>query len=129
MKSKAALAECRWHEWLLLYHLSQGTIVHTPHWEDTCAASRRRGITILPLVHHDHAEVPTVGLLKRGGEPIMVCIFQVCHAQDEGSHTFAQRLLKSTVDRYLSPKDGKTTTTSLPLFSGLWATLRSKQHT
>ena len=37
--------------------------------------------------------------------------------------TFAQRLLKSTVDRYLSPKEGKTTTISLPLFSGLWATL------
>ena len=39
--------------------------------------------------------------------------------------TFAQRLLKSTVDRYLSPKEGKTTTISLPLFSGLWATLQS----
>ena len=39
--------------------------------------------------------------------------------------TFAQRLLKSTVDRYLSPKEGKTTTISLPLFSGLWATLHS----
>jgi hypothetical protein len=33
--------------------------------------------------------------------------------------TFAQRLLNSTVDRYLSPKEGKTTTISLPLFSGL----------
>jgi len=49
--------------------------------------------------------------------------------QVSGRRTFAQRLLKSTVDRYLSPKDGKTTTISLPLFSGLWATLCSQQST
>ena len=44
-----------------------------------------------------------------------------------GDYTLAQRLLKSTVDRYLSPKDGRTTTISLPLFSGLCATLHRGQ--
>lgn len=74
-----------------------------------------------PLPHQRNTGVSTAGLHVEGRQAFM--------CNPEGSCTFAQRLLKRTVDRYLSPNDGKTTTISLPLFSGLWATLCSEQET